>query len=104
VTLGGLGRDTVEGVRWLWRHQLPCRLCLVAGIDNLVGGGVVAILVRFAKESLGLSSMGFALLLGVSAIAAASGLTAHAFGLRTPFFAAALLLAIACLISPRPTE
>lgn len=193
-TLASLRRDTAAGVRWLWRHRLLRRLCLVAGIGNLVGGAVIAVLVLFAEAELGLDGTGFALLLGASAIggvagasvtprlyarfsaaallrlttagaalcvaalgsaasaltaglaiigygaanvawnvtavsqrqelvpielmgrvntayqmvtgsaaalgAAGSGLLAHGYGLRTPFFVAALLLLTACLLSP----
>ncbi|WP_405773795.1 MFS transporter [Streptomyces sp. NBC_00859] len=193
-----LRRDAVEGVRWLWRHWVLRRLCLVAGIGNFVGAAVIAVLVLFAERSLHLDAMGFALLLSSSAVggvagatlaprvftrlgpgpllrltmaggalcvallgaatsaavagvavvgygaasvawnvtavsqrqelvptalmgrvsmayqmatggaaalgAAASGLTAHAFGLRTPFFACGLLLVAACLLSPRPVR
>lgn len=75
-SLASLRRDTAEGVRWLWRHQLLRRLCLVAAISNLVGGGVIAILVLFARDALGLDSMGFALLLAASAVGGVTGATA----------------------------
>ncbi|MFE2937035.1 MFS transporter [Streptomyces sp. NPDC059278] len=70
-----LRRDTTEGVRWLWRHPLLRRLCLASGITNLVSGGLIAILVLYARQTLGLSNLGFALLVASFALGGVAGAT-----------------------------
>lgn len=47
--------DTTQGVRWLWQQPLLRRLCLTSGITNFVGGGLIAILVLYARHTLGLT-------------------------------------------------
>lgn len=76
TSLAVLRRDTAEGVRWLWRHHLLRRLCLVSGTTNLVGGGLIAVLVLYARHVLGLTGMGFALLVAVFATGGTVGATA----------------------------
>jgi MFS family permease len=71
-----LRHDTTEGVRWLWRHRLLRRLCLVSGATNLVVGGLVAILVLYARQALGLTGVGFALLVAAFAVGGVVGATA----------------------------
>lgn len=68
-----LRRDTTEGVRWLWRHRVLRRLCLASGITNLVGGGLIAVLVLYARQTLGLSNLGFALLVASFALGGVAG-------------------------------
>jgi MFS family permease len=72
-TWGTLCRDTAHGVRWLWRHRLLRRLCLTSGITNLVGAGLIAILVLYARQVLGLSSLAFALLVASFALGGVAG-------------------------------
>jgi len=76
TSLAGLRRDTGEGVRWLWRHRLLRRLCLVAGAASLVDGGLIAVLVLYARHTLGLTSMGFALMVAAFAVGGIAGATA----------------------------
>ncbi|MFE9024346.1 MFS transporter [Streptomyces sp. NPDC007808] len=68
-----LGRDATQGVRWLWQHRLLRRLCLASGVINLVGGGLIAILVLYAQRILGLSSLGFAFLVAAFALGGVAG-------------------------------
>jgi MFS family permease len=75
-TLTALRRDTADGIRWLWRHRLLRRLCLVSATTNLVGGGLIAILVLYARHALGLTSMGYAFLVAAFAIGGIAGATA----------------------------
>ncbi|MFJ5219345.1 MFS transporter [Streptomyces sp. NPDC088354] len=70
-----LRRDTTEGIRWLWRQHLLRRLCLTSGITNLVSGGLIAILVLYARQTLGLSNLGFALLVASFALGGVAGAT-----------------------------
>ncbi|MEV6162769.1 MFS transporter [Streptomyces sp. NPDC052052] len=72
-TGGTLCRDMVHGVRWLWQHRLLRRLCLASGITNLVGAGLIAILVLYARQVLGLGSLGFALLVASFALGGVAG-------------------------------
>ncbi|MEW2624320.1 MFS transporter [Streptomyces sp. NPDC048106] len=65
--------DTTQGVRWLWQHPLLRRLCLMSGITNFVGGGLIAILVLYARQTLGLNSLGFALLVASFAVGGVAG-------------------------------
>jgi len=50
-------------VRWLWNHRLLRTTALMAGGYNLVVSGMVAILVLFAQDEVGLSDLGFGLVL-----------------------------------------
>jgi MFS family permease len=65
--------DTTQGVRWLWQQPLLRRLCLTSGITNFVGGGLIAILVLYARHTLGLTNLGFALLVASFAIGGVAG-------------------------------
>jgi MFS family permease len=55
--------DIGEGVRWLWNHRLLRTTALMAGGYNLVVSGMVAILVLFAQDEVGLSDLGFGIVL-----------------------------------------
>ncbi|MDH3606934.1 MAG: MFS transporter, partial [Acidimicrobiia bacterium] len=55
--------DISEGVRWLWNHRVLRATALMAGGYNLVVSGMVAILVLFAQDEVGLSDLGFGLVL-----------------------------------------
>lgn len=70
-----LRRDTAEGIRWLWRQRLLRRLCLIAGVTDLVGAGLIAILVLYARRSLGLGDVGYALLVAAFAVGGIAGAT-----------------------------
>ncbi|WP_345656554.1 MFS transporter [Streptomyces siamensis] len=65
--------DTTQGMRWLWQQPLLRRLCLTSGISNLVGGGLIAILVLYARQILDLTSIGFAFLVASFAIGGVAG-------------------------------
>ncbi|WP_433889279.1 MFS transporter [Streptomyces sp. CA-111067] len=107
-SLRGLGHDVGEGIRWLWRHRLLRRLCGVAGASSLVGGGLTAILVLYARDLLGLGSLGFAVLVASFAVGGIGGASlapvlTDRFGstavLRAVTFAAAA--AAVCIASAR---
>ncbi|MEU8976742.1 MFS transporter [Streptomyces monashensis] len=65
--------DTTQGVRWLWQQPMLRRLCLASAIGNLVRGGLIAILVLYARQILGLTSTGFAFLVASFAIGGVAG-------------------------------
>lgn len=66
--LSGLLRDLPVGLRALWRHRLLRSLAIIAGLNNLVSYGILAVLVVFAAEDLHLGKTGYGLLLGSAAI------------------------------------
>ncbi|GGW12263.1 hypothetical protein GCM10018980_03590 [Streptomyces capoamus] len=65
--------DTAQGVRWLWEQPLLRRLCLTSAITNCTSGGLIAILVLYARQTLGLTGFGFALLVACFAIGGVAG-------------------------------
>jgi MFS family permease len=89
-----------DGVRWLWRHRLLRRLCVIAGITNLVVAALIAGLVLYARRTLGLGSLGFALLIASFAVGGMAGgavtprLTSR-FGSQRVLVAAAVASAVA---------
>ncbi|WP_129842249.1 MFS transporter [Streptomyces sp. RFCAC02] len=54
--------EIAEGVRWLWRHPLLRPLAVSLAVFNMAGAGVAAVQVLYAREILGLGSLGFAVL------------------------------------------
>ena len=65
---GGVGRDIVEGVRWVLHHPPVRTLCLTILIFNVTFGAAWAVLVLYASDRLGLGPIGFGLLTTVSAV------------------------------------
>ncbi|NUR59870.1 MAG: MFS transporter [Catenulispora sp.] len=95
-----LRHDMAHGVRWLWRHHLLRRLCLIAGVTNLVTAALIAVLVLYARHTLHVGSLGFALLIasfavgGMAGAAATPGLTSR-FGSRPVLTVTAAATALA---------
>jgi MFS family permease len=58
-----LRAEIAEGLRWLWAHRLLRSLAVLVALMNLSLMAGEAILVLFAQEVLGLSSVGYGLLL-----------------------------------------
>ncbi|MCB0992476.1 MAG: MFS transporter, partial [Acidimicrobiales bacterium] len=54
--------ELVEGVRWLWSHELLRPLAITLGVLNALGALPFAVLVLFGQEVLGTSATEFALL------------------------------------------
>jgi len=63
-----LWQDVKVGFAWFWRHPVLRTLSLWAGVSNLVSGAVYGILVLFAQERLGLTDVGYGLLLAVGSL------------------------------------
>lgn len=60
-------RDAIrEGIRWVRGERAIVRLTVIAAVANMTAGGVLGILVLYAREHLGVSSLGFGLLLGAA--------------------------------------
>ncbi|WP_431039018.1 MFS transporter [Streptomyces sp. P6-2-1] len=102
-TWRGLRRDMAEGLRGLWGDVRLRRLCVASGLMSLVSGGLIAVMVLYARRTLGLGETGFALLVvafalgGVAGAASAPRLTARLGVPRTLVLtAAATALAAVC--------
>jgi MFS family permease len=65
--------DIAEGLRWLRRHELLRTLAVVLGVLNLLDSAVVAILVLYSLEVLGLSQQAFGILLTAAGVGALAG-------------------------------
>jgi len=65
--------DLVEGVRWLWSHQLLRTLAIILGLMNMVGTMTWSIIVLFSQEVLTTSTTEFALMGTGGAIGGALG-------------------------------
>lgn len=63
-----LWQDVAEGFTWFWCHPLLRTLSLWAAVSNLVSGAVYGILVLFAQERLGLTNVGYGLLLAAGSV------------------------------------
>ncbi len=62
-------RDAIaEGLHWVRGERAIMRLTAIAAAANMAAGGVLGILVLFAREHLGVSSLGFGLLLGAASV------------------------------------
>lgn len=59
-------KDIAEGLRWLWNHRLIKTLAIALGVWNGVSMAGFAIFVLYALEILGLSEVGFGILLAAS--------------------------------------
>ena len=71
-----LWRELADGVRYLWRHKLLRALALLLLVVNLVGTGVVAILVLYVLEVLKLPQPGFGWLVASYAVGGVIGAVA----------------------------
>lgn len=71
-----LWRELTDGVRYLWRHKLLRALAFLLLVVNLVGTGVVAILVLYVLEVLHLPQQGFGWLVASYAVGGVIGAVA----------------------------
>ena len=73
-------RDEIaEGIRWLRGHLLLRGLVVAIGVMNLTFGSVMAVLVLWAQDRLGLAALGYGRLIGASAV---GGILGSAVGPR----------------------
>ncbi|WP_345563918.1 MFS transporter [Nonomuraea rosea] len=89
---GGLRAEIADGVRWLWRHPLMRTLALSMGLANVVFCAAFAVFVLYARQRLGLSEVGYGVLLTTFGVGGLVG-TGVAARLQARFGAAALLRA-----------
>lgn len=62
-----LRADVIEGLRWLWQHELLRPLAVAVALVNLGVSAIGALLVLFAVDVLGLPAVGYGFLIGVGA-------------------------------------
>lgn len=98
-----LGRELAEGMRYLWRHKLLRSLCLLLVVVNAVGTGMVAILVLYVLEVLGLPEAAFGWLVAVYAVGGVAGAVitprlSKAFSTFTNVFTAMLISSLAVIV------
>jgi MFS family permease len=72
-----VGRDIADGVRWVVRHPAVRTLVLTILIFNITFGAAWSVLVLYAKQRLGLGSIGFGLLTTMSAAGGIVGTLAY---------------------------
>lgn len=104
-----LHTDVAEGFRFVFRHPVLRPLTFALALVNLGGGAVNAILVLFAVETIGLTEVGFGLLLGFGALGGLGGaLLATAvvsvLGRHTTIVVSALMVAAGSLALAIVTE
>ncbi|MFC7640982.1 MFS transporter [Streptosporangium lutulentum] len=60
---GGVREDIAAGIRWLWRHRLLRTLAVTMGVANVAFCAAFAVFALYAQQRLGLSEVGYGLLL-----------------------------------------
>ncbi|MGY0231763.1 MFS transporter [Longispora urticae] len=88
----GLRAEIAEGVRWLWHHPLLRALALGMGLANVAFCAAFATFVLYARDRLGLSEVGYGVLLTAFAVGGLLG-SVLSGRLRARFGATALLRA-----------
>ncbi|MFM8852218.1 MAG: MFS transporter, partial [Acidimicrobiaceae bacterium] len=58
------GADLKQGLAWLWRHELLRTLAIMLGLANMCGLFAQAVVVKFAREEVGLGARGVGILSG----------------------------------------
>lgn len=66
-------RDLVDGLRWLWGHGLLRTLCLLLAVLNMCFAAMLAVLVLYARNVLGLDARGYGLLVATFAVGSLAG-------------------------------
>jgi predicted MFS family arabinose efflux permease len=78
-----LRTDIAEGIRWLWQHRLLRTLAMTMAFGNVVFCAAFAIFVLYAFERLGLSQLGYGVLLTAFAVGGLAGTVTAPALLRT---------------------
>ncbi|MEV6815156.1 MFS transporter [Micromonospora sp. NPDC051296] len=60
--------EIIEGMRWLWRHQLLRTLAASMGLGNIAFCAAFAVFVLYSRQRLGLSDLGYGFLLTTFAV------------------------------------
>ncbi len=73
ITHAPIWDDMRDGIRWLWDHKTLMRLGIMLGLLNFLTVMSVTILVLFAQDILGLTSVGYGVLLTAGALGGVLG-------------------------------
>jgi predicted MFS family arabinose efflux permease len=68
-----LGREIMEGLRWLWAQPLVRFMAFLTGGANFIGSASLLILIVFAKQNLGASDQAIGLIFSIGSIGAIAG-------------------------------
>jgi MFS family permease len=95
--------EIAEGLRWLWNHRLLRALALMLGLLNGMGAAVFAIFALFALDILGLSEIGFGILLTTFAVGSVAGSLVAArvtrlLGRATALYGSAIIFGASMLV------
>ena len=91
-----LRAEIAEGVRWLWHHRVLRMLAVSLCLMNVTFFGAFSILVLYARDRLGLSEVGYGVLLACSSV---GGLTGSVVAGRLERrFGASLLLRVGLVV------
>jgi MFS family permease len=93
---GRLRSEVAEGLRWLWSHAPVRTLAILITVFNITFGAAFSIWVLYAFERLGLSELGFGVLMSASAVGGLVG--AAAFGWLEQRFSYAWLLRVGLVV------
>ncbi len=77
IEMGGVMADMGEGIRWLMSHPPVRTLALTIFAFNVTYGAAWSVLVLYAGERLGLSAVGFGLLITATAVGGVIGTLAY---------------------------
>jgi predicted MFS family arabinose efflux permease len=91
-----LRAEIAEGVRWLWHHRVLRMLAVSLCLMNITFFGTFSILVLYARDRLGLSEVGYGVLLACGSIGGLAGSVAA--GRLERRFGAALLLRVGLVV------
>jgi MFS family permease len=89
-------QEVIEGLRWLWTNPPVRTLAIMITAFNITFGAAFSIWVLYARENLGLSELGYGLLLAAFAVGGVIG--SAAYGSLERRFAYATLLRVGLII------
>jgi MFS family permease len=90
TTGGSVGEDIAAGIRWLWQHRLLRTLAVTMGVANVAFCAAFAVFALYAQQRLGLTEVGYGLLLTTFGVGGLAG-SVLAPRLQQTFGARALL-------------
>lgn len=91
-----LRAEIAEGVRWLWHHRVLRMLAVSLCLMNVTFFGAFSILVLYARDRLGLSEVGYGVLLACSSVGGLAGSVVA--GRLERRFGASLLLRVGLVV------
>ena len=91
-----LRTEIAEGVRWLWHHRVLRMLAVSLALMNVTLFGALSILVLYARDRLGLSEVGYGVLLACSSVGGLAGSVVA--GPLERRFGASLLLRVGLMV------